>query len=121
MAPLELPCGSTVASEEGEPGRAARRVSEAPQADGMSVEKEALMVSGEYAAREAFVLGMAIGGLAASKAALLGETPANGEGAESGESGEVSGAPAEATWGLPLDAVPVPNWEPSGWGSRAIS
>lgn len=81
------------------------------------MEKEALVVSGEYAAREAFVLGMAIGGLAAGKVALLGETLADVEGAESGEFGDVSGALAEATWGLPLDAVPVPSWEPSGWGS----
>lgn len=79
----------------------------------MSVEKEALVVSGEHAAREAFVLGMAIGGLAAGKAALLEETAADAEGAGSGEFGNVSGALAEAPRGLPLDAVPVVSWEPS--------
>lgn len=81
----------------------------------MSVGKEALVISGEYASREAFVLGMAIGGLAAGKVALLDETLADVEGAESGEFGDVSGTLDEVTRGLPLDAALV--WEPSGWGS----
>lgn len=115
LAQSEQPPGRMAASAAGKPWGAARRVSEAPQGDGLSVEKETLEVSGEHAARGAFFLGMGIGGLVEEEAAVLGETSAEAKGAESGVLGGVSAVLAEATSAPQLDAVPVPSSDPSCW------
>lgn len=113
LAQSGLPRGSTVASAEAGPRRAAGRISEAPLGDGLLIE-EALEVSGEQEAREALFLGMAIGGLA-DEAAVLGETAAGVTGAGSGVLGGVSDLLSEATSAPLPEAALVPSSVPSCW------
>lgn len=96
-------------------GLAAGGVSGAPRGDRLPVEKGALEVSGEHAAREAFFLGMAIGGLADGGAAMLGAPSAEVRGADPRVLGDVAGALAEATSVPPRGAALLPRSGPSSW------